>query len=171
MRAIGEVGLDLHWDASRLEEQRRVLKAQMEWSDRFGLPLLLHIRDAMPQWLELLAEWRTTHQAPLRGIMHCYSGTAEQAFEILQSGTFYFGIGGTLTYKKSLVPDVARAIGLEHLVVETDAPYLAPVPHRGQRNEPSFVADTASALATIFGTTIEEVARITTENAQKLFAK
>ncbi len=171
MRAIGEVGLDLHWDASRLEEQRRVLKTQMKWSDRFGLPLLLHIRDAMPQWLELLAEWRTTHQAPLRGIMHCYSGTAEQAFEILQSGTFYFGIGGTLTYKKSLVPDVARAIGLEHLVVETDAPYLAPVPHRGQRNEPSFVADTASALATIFGTTIEEVARITTENAQKLFAK
>jgi TatD DNase family protein len=169
--AIGEVGLDLHWDRSRLEEQQTLLREQVWWSLHYNLPLLLHIRDAMPEWLAMLPELASEAKRKrkrLRGIMHCYAGTAEEARTILSYGDFLFGVGGTLTYKKSLVPDVVRAIGLERLVLETDAPYLAPVPHRGKRNEPAYVADTAEALAAFLGTTVDEVAAVTSENARKL---
>ena len=136
------------------------------------LPVLLHIRDAMTEFLELcrttLATMSQSNGKRLRGILHCYSGTVEQAKESLLYGEFKFGIGGTLTYKKSAVPDVARAIGLERIVLETDAPYLAPVPHRGHRNEPAYTAVTCQALADLFGISADEVARITTANAATL---
>jgi TatD DNase family protein len=170
--AIGEVGLDLHWDRSRLEDQRTVLRTQVRWAIRYDLPLLLHIRDAMDEWLALLPELSAeAAQAGrrLRGIMHCYSGTVAEAKELSRSGNFLFGVGGTLTYKKSLVPEVVRALGVHRLVLETDAPYLAPVPHRGRRGEPSFVADTAAALASVLDLPLDTVADITTENARKLF--
>ena len=167
---IGEVGLDLHWDKTRLSDQIRLLLTQLDWAQRYDLPVLLHIRDAMPNFIHLLQRmWQdekgTLH---LRGILHCYSGTAEEAMEAMRYGDFYIGIGGTVTYKKSQVPEVAKAVGLERIVLETDAPYLAPVPERGHRNEPAFTAHTARYLAKLFETTPEHVAEVTTANARKL---
>lgn len=168
---IGEVGIDLHWDKTRLTDQLSLLDEQLDWARVYDLPVLLHIRDAMPQFLSLLRrfwnDWKGT--AHLRGILHCYSGTASQAQEAMQYGDFYIGIGGTVTYKKSQVPEVAKAVGLNRIVLETDAPYLAPVPERGHRNEPAFTAHTARFLASLFDTTPEYVAEVTTANARKLF--
>ncbi|MCR5394792.1 MAG: TatD family hydrolase [Bacteroidales bacterium] len=170
--AVGEIGLDLHWDKSRLDDQKEILRMQTEWALDHDLPVLLHIRDAMPQFLDLcrttLCPMASERSKQLRGILHCYSGNAEQAKEALSLGDFYFGIGGTLTYKKSLVPEVAQAIGIERIVLETDAPYLAPVPHRGRRNEPAYTADTCRALAEILHISAEEVAQKTTKNARNL---
>jgi len=167
---IGEIGIDLHWDKTRLSDQINILSQQLEWASRYDLPVLLHIRDAMPEFLRVLAMlWNDWHGTiHLRGILHCYSGTAKEAIEAMKYGDFYIGIGGTVTYKKSQVPDVARSVGLERIVLETDAPYLAPVPERGHRNEPAFTAHTAKYLATLFETTPEQVAEVTTNNAKKL---
>lgn len=174
IRAIGEIGLDLHWDCSRKEEQIRLLKTQMRWGMEYRLPLLLHVRDAMTDFIEILRQMKQeadSLETCIRGVMHCFSGTAEDAALIRECGDFYFGIGGTLTYKKSLVPDVVRVIGAERIVLETDAPYLAPVPHRGHRNEPAYTADTARFLAATLGISVAEIERITQENAQKLLMK
>ena len=167
--AIGEIGLDLHWDKTRLGDQITVLTEQIRWASEFNLPLILHIRDAMPEFLELLPKWADLGIRNLRGVLHCYSGNADQATEALQWGDWFFGIGGTFTYKKSLVPEVAESIGLERIILETDAPYLAPIPYRGKRNEPAYTALTCQALAGRFGMTTEEVAKITSHNAEKLF--
>lgn len=164
--AVGEIGIDLHWDKTRLGDQLELLKMQCDWAVEQKLPLLLHIRDAMDEWLRFMDKYEHRHE--LQGILHCYSGTAEQADCALAYGNWYFGIGGTLTYKKSLVPDIARHLGLDRIVLETDAPYLAPVPNRGKRNEPAFTAITARALADILQTGVEEVAAKTTANAKKL---
>lgn len=167
---IGEVGLDLHWDKTRLTDQMHLLEDQLEWAREYDLPVLLHIRDAMPQFLTLLRRLWNDEKGTLRlrGILHCYSGTVQEAQEAMQYGDFYIGIGGTVTYKKSQVPEVAKAVGLERIVLETDAPYLAPVPERGHRNEPAFTAHTARYLATLFDTTPEHVAEVTTANARRL---
>lgn len=181
-RAIGEIGIDLHWDKTRLDDQLRLLAAQLDWARELDLPVLLHIRDAMPQFLEFLRAYNNniykasgssysagSNSPRIRGILHCYSGTPDEAREAMELGDFYFGVGGTVTYKRSLVPDVVRAVGIERLVFETDAPYLAPVPHRGKRNEPAFTADTARFVADLLGITTEEADRITTGNARRLF--
>ena len=174
LKAVGEIGLDLHWDKTRLTDQQWLLTAQTEWALQHDLPLLLHIRDAMEPFLEQCREEllpRAKHYGkPLRGILHSYSGTIEQAQEALKMGDFYIGIGGTLTYKKSAVPEIAKAVGLDRIVLETDAPYLAPVPQRGHRNEPAFTQLTCQALADILGCTQQEVAERTTRNAQELLA-
>ncbi len=181
--AIGEIGLDLHWDKSRLDDQKRLLTRQLNWALDLDLPVLLHIRDAMPEFIDLMREFDRQrfdqnfdkkHQgspAPrrLRGILHCYSGTIEEALEVQQYGDFLIGVGGTLTYRKSLVPEVARAVGLDRIVLETDAPYLAPVPHRGHRNEPAYTTVTSSVLADVLGRPLEEVAETTSRNAARLF--
>lgn len=174
IRAIGEIGLDLHWDISRKEEQIHLLKEQIRWGAQYDLPLLLHVRDAMTDFIKVLQEMKTEADSQgkhLRGIMHCFSGSAEDAMVIRQCGEFYFGVGGTLTYKKSQVPEVVRAIGAKHIVLETDAPYLAPVPHRGHRNEPAYMADTARSLADVLHISIAEIERITQENAERLLIK
>ncbi len=176
---IGEIGIDLHWDKTRYEDQKKVLKAQFDWALEYDLPVLLHIRDAMQEFLDFLrhylsalpinAQADTTPKHPrLRGILHCYSGNIEEAREAMELGDFMIGVGGTLTYKKSKVPEIAKAIGLDKLVLETDAPYLAPVPHRGRRNEPSYTADTARYLSELLDLPLEEIARKTTDNAEKL---
>lgn len=167
---IGEIGLDLHWDKTRLTAQMDLLYNQLLWAADNDLPVLLHIRDAMPNFLSLLNKMykdnnATTH---LRGILHCYSGTVTQAQDVLKYGDFYIGVGGTATYKKSQVPEVIKAVGLEHIVLETDAPYLAPMPERGHRNEPAFTAHTARFLASLLDKSYEEIAEITTRNAEKL---
>lgn len=178
IKAIGEIGIDLHWDKTRLDNQLTVLTEQLNWALEYDLPVLLHIRDAMPEFLQFLhayiikykkeCEANNTQARTLRGILHCYSGTLDEALAANELADLYIGIGGTVTYKKSKVPEVAKAIGLNRIVLETDAPYLAPVPERGHRNEPAFTAHTARYLANIFETTAEEVAEITTANACKL---
>lgn len=166
---VGEVGIDLHWDATRLSDQLRLLELEMLYACQHQLPLLLHIRDAMPQFLEFMRVFKEKY-AGLRpcGILHCYSGTAAEALQALTMGDWLFGVGGTLTYKKSQVPEVVKALGLERIVLETDAPYLAPVPFRGKRNEPAYTLHTAQWLANWMETDVEQVAQITTSNAQKL---
>ena len=172
IRAVGEIGIDLHWDKTRLDDQLWILTAQVDWALEHDLPILLHIRDAMSPFLE---HCRTTlyplaqdKGKQLRGILHCYSGTIDEAQEAQKYGDFLLGIGGTLTYKKSSVPDMVKAVGIDHLVLETDAPYLAPMPHRGHRNEPAYTALTCQALAEILNIFPQEVAEITTRNAMEL---
>ena len=172
--AIGEIGIDLHWDKTRLDDQLRLLEAELDWALDEDLPVLLHIRDAMPEFLAFLHIYINNVKAKrqpsrrLRGVLHCYNGTVEQAQRAMELADLLLGVGGTVTYKKSLVPEVVKALGLEHIVLETDAPYLAPVPHRGQRNEPAYTADTARYVAQLLDTTVEAVDAATTRNAESL---
>lgn len=168
--AIGEIGLDLYWDKSRLDDQKKVLARQLRLAEKYNLPVLLHIREAMPEFLELIHYLNNSPENQrLRGILHCYSGTIAQAEEAMQLGDFLLGVGGTVTYKKSDRLDVAKHFGLEKIVLETDSPYLAPVPHRGKRNEPAYTAEVAHFLAERLEISFEEVCEKTTENAEKLF--
>ena len=170
--AVGEIGIDLHWDKSRLDDQLLVLTAQVDWALEHDLPILLHIRDAMQPFLEhcrsTLFPLAQGKGKRMRGILHCYSGSVEEAHLAQQYGDFLLGIGGTLTYKKSAVPDLVKTVGIDHLVLETDAPYLAPMPHRGHRNEPAYTALTCQALAEILNLSPQEVAETTSRNAQQL---
>lgn len=170
--AVGEIGLDLHWDKTRFEEQKEIFTKQVFLALEYDLPLLLHIRDAVPEFLEILHNIYnniTPLGLRMRGILHCYSGTIEEAEEAMKMGDFFLGIGGTVTYKKSDRIEIVRHFGLDHIVLETDAPYLAPVPHRGKRNEPAYTADVAKYIAETLSIPIEEVAETTTRNAEKLF--
>lgn len=171
--AIGEIGLDLYWDRTRLSDQLWVLEQQVIWAVEEDLPVLLHIRNAMDEFLVLLEQklYPVAKAAgkEIRGILHCYSGTAEQAARAMQFGHFLLGIGGTLTYKKSQVPDVVRAVGLSRIVLETDAPYLAPVPYRGRRNEPAYTSVTCQAVAELLSVPVPEVEQATSGNASALF--
>lgn len=164
--AVGEVGIDLYWDTTRRKEQIEVFETQIAWAREKKLPLSIHTRNAFE---ELFASLDRCKAKELRGIFHCFSGETEDALKLLPYEGFMFGIGGVVTYKKSTLPDTLSVIPLERIVLETDAPYLAPVPRRGKRNESSFLPFIAERLAEIYGTTTEEVARITTLNAEKLF--
>lgn len=170
--AVGEIGIDLHWDKTRLEDQKKVLARQMFLALEYDLPVLLHVRDAMPEFLEMLhAIYNnvTPLGLHLRGILHCYSGTIEEAEEAMTMGDFWLGIGGTVTYKKSDRIEIVKHFGLDRIVLETDAPYLAPVPHRGKRNKPAYTSDVAGYIANALGLTKEEVAEKTSKNAETLF--
>lgn len=163
--AIGEIGIDLYWDQTFEREQFESFTIQVQWAKELGLPIIVHIRNAIEKTiaaLEPLADNR------LRGVFHCFSGTLEQARQAIDMG-FKLGIGGVLTFKKSDLPSVVEQIDIEHLLLETDCPYLAPVPHRGQRNESSFLPFVAQKLAEIKHISIEEVAEQTTLNAEQLF--
>lgn len=165
--AVGEVGVDLYWDASRRDEQLEVFRRQALWSVRLRLPLVVHSRSAHAELLEVLSPLRDVLPG---GIFHCFGGTADEARDLLAFPRFVLGIGGVVTFKKSSLPDVLReAVPLERIVVETDAPYLAPTPHRGQRNEPSYVPLVIEKLAEIYATTPAEVADITSRTARQLF--
>lgn len=165
--AVGEVGVDLYWDASRRDEQMAVFRRQAEWSIRYGLPLVIHSRSAHRELMEVLLPLR--HELP-GGIFHCFGGTADEALELLTFPGFVLGIGGVVTFKKSTLPDILRQhVPLERIVVETDAPYLAPTPHRGKRNETAFVPLVIDRLADIYDTTPDHVASVTTRTARALF--
>ena len=164
--AVGEVGIDLYWDTTRRQEQIEVFETQVAWAREKNLPLSIHTRNAFEELFDSLDRCKAKE---LRGIFHCFSGEAEEARKLLPYEGFMFGIGGVVTYKKSTLPETLSVIPLERIVLETDAPYLAPVPRRGKRNESSFLPYIAERLAEIYGTTTEEVARITTLNAEKLF--
>lgn len=165
-RAIGEIGLDLYWDKTYRSQQLIAFETQMRWAAELNLPVIIHVRDAFD---DLHRELEKCTALGVKGIIHSFSGDAEDAARILKQGDYLFGINGIATFKKSSLPEVIRTIGLDHLVVETDAPYLAPVPHRGKRNEPAYVTDTARKIAEILQTDYETVEQITSSNAKKLF--
>lgn len=165
-KAIGEIGLDLYWDKTYREEQLVAFDEQLLWAAELDFPVIIHVRDAFDDLHMALSKRADLN---LRGIIHSFSGDAEDVRRIRTYGDFYFGINGIVTFKKSTLPEVVKAIGAEHLVVETDAPYLAPVPHRGKRNEPAYVADTAQYIADTLEMDYTTLERITTENAKKLF--
>lgn len=166
--AVGEVGVDLYWDASRRDEQMDVLRRQAEWSIRFGLPLVIHSRSAHAELMEVLSPLK--EQLP-GGIFHCFGGTAEEARELLTYPGFVLGIGGVVTFKKSTLPIILKEnVPLDRIVLETDAPYLAPTPHRGKRNETSYIPLVIAKLAEIYETTPEHVAAVTTATARRIFS-
>jgi TatD DNase family protein len=163
--AIGEVGLDFFWDISFEQEQYEAFHTQADWAVQFDLPLVIHSRKSLDECISLVKE----HQSgSLTGIFHCFSGTVEQAEKIVELG-FYLGIGGVVTYKNGGLEPVLKHIGLDRVVLETDAPYLTPVPFRGKRNEPAYLKYIAEKIALITGKDISEVAEITTANALKVF--
>mgnify|MGYP003542195550 CR=1 FL=1 len=164
--AIGEVGLDYYWDKSNEKEQEDAFRKQIEWAIKYKLPLVIHARAAHRQIVNIMAEY---HDKPLHGVFHCFGGTEEEAAELLRFQGFVLGIGGVLTYKNSNLPKVLTTVPLERIVLETDAPYLSPVPYRGKRNESAYIPHIASRLAELTEKDIEEVAAQTTANAEKLF--
>jgi len=163
--AIGEIGLDFYWDRSYDLNQYNAFHTQIEWAKQYDLPVIIHSRESIQQSIN---EVERHQDGKLKGIFHCFSGSGEAAKEIVDLG-FYLGIGGVVTYKKSTLPEALKNIDLEFIVLETDSPYLAPVPFRGKRNESSYLIYVAQKLAELKGVSIEEVAVITTANAQKIF--
>ena len=166
--AVGEVGLDLYWDDTRKNEQLDAFRQQIEWAAETGLPLAIHSRNAFDDLYKVMDDNRSKG---LTGVFHCFSGDAEEARKLLSFDGFYLGIGGVVTYRKSTLPSVLADVPLERVVLETDSPYLAPVPRRGNRNESSYIPFVAQKLAEIYGCSVEEVAAVTTENARRLFPK
>jgi len=165
--AVGEMGLDYYYGHSPREAQRRVLVAQLRYARERRLPAVFHQRDAFDDFVAVL---RDEGAAPLRGVVHCFTGNAEQARLLVDEFGLRLGIGGVLTFKNAgALRDAVRTVGLEHVVLETDCPYLAPVPHRGRRNEPAFVAATAAQLASLFETTPDDVVARTNATARSLF--
>lgn len=166
--AIGEVGMDLYWDKTFQKEQEDALRQQIQWALRYDLPLVIHCREAFNELYTIMSDYRDTS---LRGIFHSFTGSADEASRFLSFDGFMLGINGVLTFKKSLLPGVLTRVPLERIVIETDSPYLAPVPHRGKRNETSFIQYTLAHLASIYGKETELIADITTNNARKVFEK
>ena len=164
--AVGEIGLDLYWDQTYLTQQLKAFEQQLQWALEFNLPVVIHCREAFPYIYKVLQGYRDT---PLRGIFHSFIGTAEEAASLLEFPGFLLGINGVLTFKKSSLPEVLQSVPVERLLVETDSPYLTPVPYRGRRNESGYVVHTLRRLAEVYALTAEEVAKITSENALKVF--
>ncbi|MDR0970693.1 MAG: TatD family hydrolase [Lentimicrobiaceae bacterium] len=163
--AIGEIGLDFYWDKTYYEQQFDAFRTQVNWAKQHHLPVAVHTRNAFPQ---ILDELEALQDGNLRGVLHCFSGTYEEAQRALALG-FYLGIGGVLTYKKSTLPDIVKKIPIERLLLETDAPFLPPVPYRGKRNEPAYLIEIAKKIAEVKETDLETVAYLCTENSKKLF--
>lgn len=165
--AIGEVGLDFYWSREFEREQLLAFEEQVRWSVESRLPLMIHCRKAQNEMVSILK--RYAHDLP-GGVFHCFTGNELEARELLQFESFVLGIGGVSTFKKSHLPDVLPAtVSLDRIVLETDAPYMAPVPHRGQRNEPAFVLEVLRKLAEAYGVSEEDGARITTDTAKRVF--
>ena len=166
--AIGEVGLDFYWSREFEHEQQQAFEEQVRWSVETRLPLMIHCRKAQNEMVAILKRYKD--QLP-GGVFHCFTGNEQEARELLQFDRFVLGVGGVLTFKKSHLPQVLPAVvPLDRIVLETDAPYMAPVPHRGQRNEPAFVADVLRCMAQAYGITPEELSIRTNENVQRIFS-
>ena len=163
--AVGETGLDFYWDISFLKEQYQAFQQQIEWALHYNIPIVIHSRESLDECIDVIDK---NQNGSLRGVFHCFSGSIDQAKKIIDLN-FYLGIGGVLTFKKSGLDAVIQQTDLKNIVLETDAPYLAPVPFRGRRNESSYVKYITQKLAEIKRIPISEVAIITTENAQRLF--
>ncbi len=164
--AVGEVGIDLYWDATWRNQQVEALTMQLEWCRDYNLPFIIHCRNGLNECFEAIDR---VGGDKLRGVMHSFTGTVADVERVRRHGDFYFGVNGIATFKKSQVPDIIPAIGLNRLLLETDSPYLAPVPHRGKRNESAFVPFVCQTVARIMGIDAAEVERATDANACRLF--
>jgi TatD DNase family protein len=164
--AIGEIGMDCYWSKEFIKEQQEVMRIQLEMASRAGLPVIIHSRESTELIINILKECR---HLGLRGVFHAFSGSYETFRELQGLGDWYIGIGGVLTYKKASIAETVRRIPLGRILLETDSPYLTPVPFRGKRNESSYIPHIAARLAGLTETDIAEVAAITTDNARKLF--
>ncbi len=164
--AVGEIGIDLYWDKTFKKEQIEAYRTQIEWSREKQLPFAIHSRESLDLTISIVEEMQDGN---LKGVFHCFNGTAEQAKRIINAG-FYMGIGGVVTFKNAGVDKTVAQLPMDSLVVETDAPYLSPVPFRGSRNEPSYVSKVIDKIAEVQNMEREEVCRITTLNAKKLFS-
>lgn len=164
--AIGEIGMDCYWSKDYLKEQEEVLRIQLGLATRLDLPVIIHSRESTKLIIDILKDCRHMN---LRGVFHAYSGSAETFREIQGLGDWYIGIGGVLTYKKASIAETVREIPLDRILLETDSPYLTPVPFRGRRNESSYIPHIAARLAELTEKDIEEIAAVTTANAEKLF--
>lgn len=165
--AVGEVGIDLYWDRTFRSEQLEAFSIQVDWAAERNLPVIIHCREGLDEVLEVLSAKTKRPQA----VFHSFGGTVEDIRRIREVGDFYFGINGIVTFKNSKLAEVLPEIGLERIVLETDAPYLAPVPHRGKRNESAYIVNTAAKVAEIFGKPLEEIAEASTVNACRLFER
>jgi TatD DNase family protein len=163
--AIGEIGIDLYWDKTTLSLQQNAFKKQIAWAKELNMPINIHCRDAFDEVYAILLD---ENDKKLRGIFHCFGGTLEQAQKLIDLG-FYLGIGGVVTYKNSGLDKIVEQIDLKHMVLETDSPYLTPVPHRGKPNESSYLVYIAQKIADLHQVSMETVAAITTENSVKIF--
>lgn len=164
--AVGEIGIDLYWDKTFLSEQKIVFEEQLRWSIDYNLPVVIHTRDAFPEVMECINRIGANN---LRGIFHSFGGSIDELEAILLLDNFLIGINGVVTFKNSKLKDYLAIASVERIVLETDAPYLAPVPYRGKRNEPAYLLEVAKKLAEIYQIPIDKIAEITTRNALKLF--
>lgn len=163
---VGEIGIDLYWDKTFVKEQAEAFETQVDLAISRSLPIVIHCREAFP---EIVASLRKFDKTKLRGIFHSFGGSADDVEVISSLGDFWLGINGVVTFKKSTLPDVLENVPLERLVLETDSPYLTPVPHRGKRNETAYIVHTAQKIAEIKGVSVEFVAQCTAQNAKKIF--
>lgn len=164
--AVGEIGIDLYWDKTFFEQQKMAFKKQIDWALKYELPIVIHCRDAFDEIFEILSSY---NKLP-KGIFHCFSGNLEQANKIISLNKFKLGIGGVVTFKNSGLDKVVEQIDMSHLVLETDSPYLAPVPFRGKRNESGYLVMIAEKVAALKNLSIAEVAEVTSNNADKIFS-
>lgn len=165
--AIGEIGLDFYWSREFEKEQLEAFEKQVEWSCETGLPLMIHCRKAQNEMLHILRKWKDKLPG---GVFHCFTGNQQEAKELLEYDNFVLGIGGVSTFKSShLREDLPAAVPLERIVLETDSPYMAPVPYRGKRNESAFVVQVMKTLTTAYGVSEEEVAKVTNQNVERVF--
>ena len=163
--AVGEIGLDYHFDTTFKTEQQKALRRQLDWALQLHLPVMIHSRDATEDCLNILGDYT---REGLQGVMHCYSGSKETALQVVDMG-LYLGIGGVITFKNCKLAEHLSAIPLERIVTETDAPYMAPVPNRGKRNEPQWMSFVIEKLSEVYGLPTAEIDRITSQNARSLF--
>ncbi|MCC9072174.1 TatD family hydrolase [Flavobacterium sp. F-65] len=163
--AVGEIGIDLYWDKTHLKEQQIAFRTQIQWAKQYKLPIVIHCRDAFDEIFEILEEEKSDD---LFGIFHCFTGTHEQALQAL-SYNMKLGIGGVVTFKNGKIDQFLSQIDLKHIVLETDSPYLAPIPFRGKRNESSYLVNVVAKLADIYDVSEEEIATITTQNSKDVF--
>jgi TatD DNase family protein len=163
--AVGEIGLDYYWDMTFKKEQISAFEKQIDLALQYDLPIVIHSRESTADCIEVV---RGKQNGKLKGIFHCFSGTIEEAKQVVDLG-LYLGIGGVVTYKKTNLPEIITEVSLRHIVLETDAPYLAPIPHRGKRNESSYIPVIAQKIAEILNCPVEEVAAVTTANAANIF--
>lgn len=166
--AIGEIGIDLYWDKTYFKQQEFVFRRQIEWALEYELPVIIHVRDSFRETMDLLSSFRNQG---LTGVFHSFTGTAEEAAEVIDFGGFRLGVNGIATFKNSHLRDVLRSVDIEHILLETDAPYLTPVPFRGKRNESSYLRYVAEQLSAVYNMSVDDIDRITTKNALNTFKK
>jgi len=164
--AIGEIGLDLYWDKTFLAEQIIAFQQQIDWALEYNLPVIIHVRDSFDETMEALAPYKNSD---LKGVFHSFTGTTEEAREIIDFGGFMFGINGIVTFKNSGLAAVVEEIDLKHILLETDSPYLTPAPHRGKRNESAYIQLVSKKLAEIYNLSEDQINEQTTQNAKSLF--